>query len=98
MAFRRCGWPAGSGRPPALSGLLQSEGVGSTMRELVPQDDSSREAVLVGGVRSPDLLEARVVACSHASRWSQVRLYWYVDSFVYDAVHHAEPSKISALL
>ena len=30
MAFRRYGWPAGSGRPPALSGLLQSEGVGST--------------------------------------------------------------------
>ena len=28
VAFRRCGLPAGSGRPPALSGLLQSEGVG----------------------------------------------------------------------
>ena len=30
VVFRRYGWPAGSGRPPALSGLLQSEGVGST--------------------------------------------------------------------
>ena len=70
-----------------------------SLRELVPQDDSSREeALLVGGVRSPDLVEARVVASSHASRWSQVRLYWYIDLFVYDAVHHAEPRKISPLL
>ena len=31
MAFKGCGWPDGSGRPSALSGLLQSEGVGSTI-------------------------------------------------------------------
>ena len=35
---------------------------------------------------------------SHASQWNQVWLYWYVDLFVYDAVHHAEPGKISTLL
>ena len=50
------------------------------LRELVPQDDSFwEEALLVGGVRGPDLVKARVVASSHAGRWSQVRLYWYVD-------------------
>ena len=92
MAFRRCRLPAGSGRPPALSVLLQSE-------KLVPQDDSSwEEALLEGGVRGPDLVKVRAVASSHASRWSQVRLYWYVDSVVYDPVHHAESNKISALL
>ena len=41
-----------------------------SLRELVPQDNSSREeALLIGGVRSPDLVEARVVASSHASLW-----------------------------
>ena len=48
--------------------------------ELVPQDDSSwEEALLVGVVFGPNLVKARVVASSHASRWSQVKLYWYVD-------------------
>ena len=61
MVFRRCGLPAGSGRPPALSGLLQSEGVGSTRR------CSWEEALLVGVVPGPDLVKARVVASSHAS-------------------------------
>ena len=72
-----------------------------SLRKLVPQDDSSREeALLVGGVRSPDLVEARVVASSHASRWSQVRLYWYVDYTirVRCGIYRAKPSKISALL
>ena len=33
------------------------------LREFIPQDDSFRkEAVLVGGVRRPDLVDARVVA------------------------------------
>ena len=42
-----------------------------SLRELVPQDDSSwEEALLVGVVRGPDLVKARVVASSHASRWS----------------------------
>ena len=51
-----------------------------SLRELVPQDDSSwKEALLVGVVRGPDLVKARVLVPSHASRWSQVRLYWYVD-------------------
>ena len=51
-----------------------------SLRELVPQDDSSwEEALLEGGVRSPDLVKVRAVASSHACRWSQVRLYWYVD-------------------
>ena len=51
-----------------------------SLRELVPQDDSSwEEALLVGVVRGPDLVKARVIASSHASRWSQVRLYRYVD-------------------
>ena len=50
------------------------------LRELVPEDDGSwEEAVLVGGIRSLDLVEARVMASSHASQWNQVRLYWYVD-------------------
>ena len=50
------------------------------LRELVLQDDGSwAEALLVGVVRSPDLVKERVVSSSHASRWSQVRLYWYVD-------------------
>ena len=50
------------------------------LRELVPQDDGSlEEALLIGVVRSPDVVEARVVSSSHASRWSQVRLYWFVD-------------------
>ena len=44
-----------------------------SLRKLVPQDDSSREeALLVGGVRSPDLVEERVVEAetsSHASLW-----------------------------
>ena len=73
MAFRRCGLPAGSGRPPALSAYC-------SLRELVPQDDSSwEEALLVGVVRGRDLMKVRVVASSHAIRWSKVRLYWYVD-------------------
>ena len=51
-----------------------------SLRELVPQDDSSwEEALLVGVVCGPDLVKARVVAPSHASRWSRVRLYWYVN-------------------
>ena len=51
-----------------------------SLRELIQQDDSSREpAVLVGGVQSQDLVEARVVASSQASRWSKERLYLYVD-------------------
>ena len=50
-----------------------------SLGELGPQDDSSwEEALLLCGVRNPDLVEARVVASSHASRWSQVWLYWYV--------------------
>ena len=50
------------------------------LRELVLQDDGSWEdALLVGVVRSPDLVKERVVSYSHASRWSLVRLYWYVD-------------------
>ena len=50
-----------------------------SLRELVPQDDGSwEEALLVGVVRSPDLVKARVVSSSHAIRWSQVRPYWYV--------------------
>ena len=50
------------------------------LRELVLQDDGSwEEALLVGVVCSLDLVKKRVVSSSHASRWSQVRLYWYVD-------------------
>ena len=50
------------------------------LRELVPQDDGSwEEALLVGVVCSLDLVKERVVSSSHASRWSQVRLYWYVN-------------------
>ena len=52
-----------------------------SLRELVPQDDSSlEEALLVGVVRGPDLVKERVLASSHhAGRWSQIRLYWYVN-------------------
>ena len=50
------------------------------LRELVPKDNGSwEEALLIGVVRGPDLVKARIVASSHASRLSQVRLYWYVD-------------------
>ena len=50
------------------------------LRELVPQDDDSwEEALLVGAVRSLEVVKVRVVSSSHASRWSQVRPYWYVD-------------------
>ena len=68
-----------------------------SLRELVPQDDSSwGEALLVGVVCGQDLVKARVVSTSHASQWSQVRLYWYIDLIVYDPV--AETVKISTLL
>ena len=49
-----------------------------SLRELVPHDNSSWEETLLVGV-ARGLVKARVVASSHASRWSQVRLYWYVD-------------------
>ena len=67
-----------------LEGLQSSLAFGS-LRELVSQDDRSwKEALLVGVVRDPDLVKARVVASSHhASRWSQVMLYWYVDYFYF---------------
>ena len=39
-----------------------------SLRELVPQDDSSwKEALLVDSVCRPDLEEARVMASSHTS-------------------------------
>ena len=39
-----------------------------SLRELVPQDDSSwEEALLVGVVCGPDLVKARVLASSHSS-------------------------------
>ena len=51
-----------------------------SLRELVPQDENSwEEALLVGGVRGANLMKATVMVSSHASRWSQVRLYCYVD-------------------
>ena len=52
-----------------------------SLRELVPKNDSSWEdALLVGVVRGPDLVKASVLASGHhASRWNQVRHYWYVN-------------------
>ena len=50
-----------------MGGLLVLKGIQRclaycNLRELVPQDEGSwEEAVLVGGVRKPDLVEARVM-------------------------------------
>ena len=69
----------GVGCQLVLEGLQRCQAYCS-LKELVPQDDSSwEEALLVGVVRGRDLMKVRVVASSHASRWSKVRLYWYVD-------------------
>ena len=42
VAFRRCGLPAGSGKPPALSDILQSEGLGSTRRDFLGRSSVGR--------------------------------------------------------
>ena len=68
----------------------------SSLMELIPQDDSGwEEALLVDGISRPDLAEARVVASSCASGWSQVWLYWYTNELMYDTIHHAESSRVS---
>ena len=56
MVFGRCGLPAGSGRPPALSGLLQSEGVGSTRRLFLGRSSVGRYCLWSGFGESESLV------------------------------------------
>ena len=57
----------GVGCQLVLEGLQRCQAYCS-LRELVPQDDSSWEKVLfIDVVCGPDLVKARVVASSHAS-------------------------------
>ena len=59
-----------------------------SLRELVPQDDSSwEEALLVGGVRSPDLVEARVVASSHSGFLTNHHFHPFDCLLLTDSVH-----------
>ena len=61
VAFRRCGWSVGCGRPPALSGLLQSEGVCSTRLGSLGRSYVTMLCLTFGSS------ETRVMASSHAS-------------------------------
>ena len=85
-------------------GQLDQEGfqwclANTSLRELIPQDNGAwEEALLADGVRHLNLEVARVVASSHASGWSKVWLYWYINELMYNIVHYAEHSMVSVLL